>query len=44
VYGYANHELDWVVPELKRVGATLNYLGRRREEFGDAVLFEAVMP
>lgn len=40
VYGYADYETDWLIPELLRDGARLSFLGQHREEWGPAVLYE----
>jgi hypothetical protein len=44
VYGYEHYVHDWLVSQLKKDGARLDYLGQRPEQFGRAVLNEVQMP
>ena len=44
VYGYEDYVQDWLLPQLKKDGARLDYLGQRPEQFGRAVLYEVQMP
>jgi hypothetical protein len=44
VYGYADNKMDWLVPQLRDDGVTLNYLGKRTDQMGLAVLYEVQAP